>query len=518
MPRYSIGTGVTMKNVVSVLWGAFLCGLALVGYQTPSHAQNAIQALVTATCGTPGITLTAGKNGPVFQDNTGKLCVNAAVTATVSVTGFQPGGAFATLTATGSSASVALPAGTVVAFQNTGTTTVSCTLGIGSATASASQNIIPAGSTLFLTVGSNTFGACIDQTGSTSNVVALSGGAGLGTGFGGGSSGGGGGGAVTLASGAVAAGAYSAGAFVSGSILSGALASGAVVDLTNLSTPVAANTATATKGMLLGGQFDTTQKTLTNGQQAALSVSPRGAMFVAVGADGFAVTQPTATSLNAAVVGTGTAGSPAGNILTVQGVASMTPILATITGSLSANQSVNVNQWAGSTLGAPSTYGTSPGAVAVNGVNAFVTNTNANGQATAANSSPVVLPAAQVTADPCTLGTKTNFTIATSSGTVQLVAPSGSTQVYICSLFTIGATASIQNIVGGTGATCTTGTPVAVAGSTTAASGMSFAANGGFTFGNGGGTVLRTTTAGHGVCLIQSATAAIAGGGTFVQQ
>jgi hypothetical protein len=121
-------------------------------------------------------------------------------------------------------------------------------------------------------------------------------------------------------------------------------------------------------------------------------------------------------------------------------------------------------------------------------------------------------------ADPCTSGTKQNFTIATSSGTVQIVAPSGSTQVYICSLITIGATASIQNIVGGTGATCTTGTPVAMAGSTTAANGMSFAANGGFTFGNGGASVLRTTTAGHGVCLIQSATAALAGGGTFVQQ
>lgn len=185
---------------------------------------------------------------------------------------------------------------------------------------------------------------------------------------------------------------------------------------------------------------------------------------------------------------------------------------------LPSNQSINAVQWAGSTLGAPSNYGTSPGAVAVPGVNAFVTNTNPNGQATAANSSPTVLPAAQVTADPCTLGTKTNFTIATSSGTVQLVAPSGSTQVYICSLFTIGATASIQNIVGGTGASCTTGTPIAIAGSTTAASGMSFAVNGGFTFGNGGGTILRTTTAGHGVCLIQSATAAIAGGGTFVQQ
>jgi hypothetical protein len=35
----------------------------------------------------------------------------------------------------------------------------------------------------------------------------------------------------------------------------------------------------------------------------------------------------------------------------------------------------NITQWAGSALGAPSNYGTSPGAVAVPGVNAFVTNT-----------------------------------------------------------------------------------------------------------------------------------------------
>lgn len=81
-----------------------------------------------------------------------------------------------------------------------------------------------------------------------------------------------------------------AGSAVSGSYLSGAFASGAVVDLTAMQTPIAAGAATATKGILLGGQFDTTQKTLTNGQQGAVSLSPRGAVFVAVGADGFAVT------------------------------------------------------------------------------------------------------------------------------------------------------------------------------------------------------------------------------------
>lgn len=55
-------------------------------------------------------------------------------------------------------------------------------------------------------------------------------------------------------------------------------------------TPVAAAAATATKGTLLGIQYDSTQKTLTDGQQAAASASVRGALFVATGADAFTVT------------------------------------------------------------------------------------------------------------------------------------------------------------------------------------------------------------------------------------
>lgn len=105
-----------------------------------------------------------------------------------SFSGFTPNGSYANLTATGSSASVALPAGTTVALQNTGTTTVSCTLGIGSAVATTNEVQVPASSTVFVTVGTNTFGACIDQTGSVSNLIVLAGGAGLGTGFGGGGS------------------------------------------------------------------------------------------------------------------------------------------------------------------------------------------------------------------------------------------------------------------------------------------------------------------------------------------
>jgi hypothetical protein len=123
-----------------------------------------------------------------------------------------------------------------------------------------------------------------------------------------------------------------------------------------------------------------------------------------------------------------------------------------------------------------------------------------------------------VSDDPCTQLTKTNLAIATASGTTQIVAPSGSTQVYVCSISLISASTAVVNLVGGTGATCTTGTPVAALGSTTAASGMSLAANGGLTFGNGGATVVRTTTAGHGLCLIQSGTTALAGNITYIQQ
>ncbi len=177
-----------MKIALRAIPGLSLFVLIVLGCRVPAEAQTQISALVTATCGTPGVTLTPGRPGVITQNNSGQLCVNATVSASVS--GFAPAGTFANLTATGSSASVALPAGAVVAFQNTGTTAVSCTLGIGSATASASQNVIQAGSTVYFTVGSNTFGACIDQTGSTSNVVALSGGTGLGAGFGGGGSGG----------------------------------------------------------------------------------------------------------------------------------------------------------------------------------------------------------------------------------------------------------------------------------------------------------------------------------------
>jgi len=200
--------------------------------------------------------------------------------------------------------------------------------------------------------------------------------------------------------------------------------------------------------------------------------------------------QATAANLNATVVGTGTFATQAAqsgtwNITNVSGTVSLPTGAAT-----AANQATEISSLA-----------------------TIATNTGA-----AIPTQAVTVPIGGVTNDPCQYSTKTNAAIATSSGTVQLVAPSGSTQVYVCSVSLIAAATAVVNLVGGTGATCTTGTPVAALGSTTAASGMSLAANGGLTFGNGGATVVRTTTAGHGLCLIQSGTTALAGNITYVQQ
>lgn len=180
---------------------------------------------------------------------------------------------------------------------------------------------------------------------------------------------------------------------------------------------------------------------------------------------------------------------------------------------------VAVPTWAGGTLGAMANYGTSPGAVLVPGVNAFITNTNANGQAAAANSSPVVLPAAQVTVDPCALGNKTNLPISQNgTSSVQLIALSGATVIYVCSLSLVAAGATTAVLTTGTGTACVTGN-AAVLGDTTAniANGLSFAANGGLTLGNGAGTIAKGAASSE-LCMTLGTNVRMSGNLTYVQQ
>jgi hypothetical protein len=276
---------------------------------------------------------------------TNQLQTAASVSATV--TGFAPNGNFATLTATGSSASVALPAGAVVVFSNTGTTTVSCTLGIGSATAVASENQIPASSSVAFTVGSNTFGACIDQSGSASNVVVLAGGTGLFTGFGGG--GGSGSSAITT------------------------WAGGTLGAMANYGTSPGA--------------------VLVPGMNAFITNVPT-------------VAQATAANLNATVVGTGTFAVQATlQASATTAIGKVDPNTIATWGLAAASQ--NVAAPTNGLLGLCQ-FTTSPATISTTNVSPLqcnntnsllvnVTNANANGQATMANSSPVVIASNQST-------------------------------------------------------------------------------------------------------------------------
>jgi hypothetical protein len=203
-----------MQNVAKYISIIFALALSCFCLSNPSFAGG--DNLVVITCGTIPQAYKAGSTRLGTVDINGNECTLASVSA--SITGFTPNGNYATLTPTNVNASVALPSGAVVVASNTGTTPVSCSLTVGAGTATATQNIIQAASWFAFTVGANTFMNCIDQTGSVSNLVVLSSGAGLPTGAGGGSGGGGGGGAVTVADGAdVTQGAKADTAWISGS-------------------------------------------------------------------------------------------------------------------------------------------------------------------------------------------------------------------------------------------------------------------------------------------------------------
>lgn len=61
-------------------------------------------------------------------------------------------------------------------------------------------------------------------------------------------------------------------------------------DVPSVTGPLAAAAAAATKSLMVGGQFLTTQPTMTNTQQASLLFSPRGAVYVMTGAEKLLVT------------------------------------------------------------------------------------------------------------------------------------------------------------------------------------------------------------------------------------
>ncbi len=179
----------------TVTGGVGLC-LNGSGYAVPcastagSATSGATGSLAFGSVTTSAPTYSNGTVNALSLDASGNLRVAATVNASVS--GFAPGGAYATATAPSGSSSAAtlLPAGTTVVFFNTGSNPISVNLGGSGVAAVATDNIVAAGGALPLTVGSNTYFA-VWGVGGASTVVA-SGGAGLATGWGGGSGGSGG--------------------------------------------------------------------------------------------------------------------------------------------------------------------------------------------------------------------------------------------------------------------------------------------------------------------------------------
>jgi len=240
------------------------------------------------------------------------------------------------------------------------------------------------------------------------------------------------------------------------------------------------------------------------------------------------------------------------------------------TGANDCQSNVAIPTWAGGTLGAMAAYGTSPGAVLVPGVNAFITNTNANGQATMANSSPVVLPSNMAaialwghgatgaavpanatyfgfnsggnltgpavatplpvrqsdgtnvaTLDPCQSEAKSTLPITLATAAVKVIAVGVSAKkIYVCQIhLTNNAADSVAVFEATTATTCAT-SPVAVVGAgttvATAATGYNFAANGGISLGTGSNQVLQTSVNANDLCIAQSAATQLTGSITYV--
>lgn len=447
---------------------------------------------VVASCGNE--TLTTGSGYVLSQDATGKLCVSASVTATV--TGFTPGGTFATLTAAGTSGSVALPTGTTVAFQNTGTTAVSCTLGVGSATALANEIIVQAASTVFVTPGSNTWGACIDQSGSTSNVVVLAGGAGLGTGFGGGGGGSGGG----------TSSAFSA-AFP---------ANGTAIGLTDGTNMQAWMTALIQPKTGVNG----------NNMGSVASWLWNGASF-----DAWTGTAALGANVQVKSGGIASGGIASGAMVDLGAQADAAAAADNSTASLIAllkrnNQNLTtLNTTAGNPLAAGTNLigkvgidQTTPGTT--NGVQvnaALPAGTNLLGKVTPNDGTN-----SQVF-DPCQSSAKSFLPITATTSLVKVIATGvAAKKIYICQLLlTVTAADNVAVFEATTGTTCAT-SPVAVygAGTTvaTAANGFPFPANGGVSLGNGGNMVGQTTVANNDLCIGTSAATPLTGGITYVTQ
>lgn len=286
---------------------------------------------------------------------TNPLPISGSFSATLS--GFSPAttGTPISVTSAGTGVTGTLPAGTVVVASNVGSTNGAyCKLG---ASATTSDQLIPPTSWFAFTVGVATQLTCI--TGSSTTTVNMVGGSGLPTGSGGG--GGGSGGSVTQGTSPwIVAGGGTAGSAATGVATIQGIASMTPVQVSQATAANlnAAVVGTGTAGSAAGGVLTvqgvaSMTKLLVTPDSVALPANQSvnvaqvngvttstGTGAVGTGSQRVAVGTDTATIAGSAP---GTAGSASANVVTIQGIASMTKLLVTP----DANSSVNLAQVGG---------------------------------------------------------------------------------------------------------------------------------------------------------------------------
>lgn len=263
-----------------------------------------------------GFTPVSGQQMGLSCDANGKLIVSASVSASVS--GFTPSASGArgtNFTVNTTDSSGALPTGVTDVFVNTGANPIYCNVnGVAATTADTLLTASGGGWAPTIPAGITTL-HCI-ATGGASTVNLLGGSGLTTTNWGGGSGGSGGGGSVTQGTSPWVDNITQIGG--SSLILGSALSSGSIpVVIASDQASVSVKQATGTN---LHAVLDTTSTT------AVTQATGTNLHAVLDTTSTTAVTQATAANLNATVVGAGTAGTANANPVTVQGIASMTPV------------------------------------------------------------------------------------------------------------------------------------------------------------------------------------------------
>ena len=177
------------------------------------------------------------------------------------------------------------------------------------------------------------------------------------------------------------------------------------------------NASSPANAWLMGGQFNTSPTTITNGNSSPLQLDNAGNLLVNIKAG--AAAGGTSSNFGSAFPSAGTA--------------------------IGASDGTNMQALR------VTTYGTAPTGLNALGVNAFVTNANANGAATAANSAPTVQAIDQVNS--------TTGNIA-ANNTTSVVVNAAATTLYGIQVFGIGSAPAYLKLYNATSATCGSGTPV----------------------------------------------------------